>query len=462
MKAYSEYRTTKHPYLTASPQHWEDVAFKNITTPKSVQNNTGEELLSVFLNRGVVRYSETSQRQVHKPSEDTSKYQLVEPTDVVLNNQQAWRGSVGVSRYRGIVSPAYFVFALNSDINPRFFDYLIQDKSTIAQFYTASRGVGSIQRNIYTPALKNVVLSLPTRAEQDQIERFLDWKVRDVTLFIRAKRREIARLNELVNTRIKDAVLYGLNPETETRDSQIEWIGNIPAHWEVRMLFQEATEQSISNKTVHNQNLLSLSYGKIVNKDINKTDGLLPASFDTYQIVHDGNIILRLTDLQNDKKSLRVGLATQTGIITSAYTCLKPRSHVLSEYLYLLLHSYDICKVFYGMGGGVRQSIGYNDIRRMLLPLPGRDEQQVIVDYCYQLREQTEQMIAALKHEIELVIEYRTRLVSDVVTGKVDVRDIEIPTFEAEAEDAISDDEMDEEAELEEADETEGEENAGD
>lgn len=142
-------------------------------------------------------------------------------------------------------------------------------------------------------------------------------------------------------------------------------------------------------------------------------------------------------------------------------TCLKPRSHVLPEYLYLLLHSYDICKVFYGMGGGVRQSIGYNDIRRMLLPLPRRDEQQAIVDYCYQLREQTEQMIAALKHEIELVMEYRTRLISDVVTGKFDVRDIEIPIFEAEARDAISDGEIIEEAELEEADETEGEESAG-
>ena len=117
---------------------------------------------------------------------------------------------------------------------------------------------------------------------------------------------------------------------------------NFPLRWNKFMLFQVATEQKISNKNVHHQNLLSLSYGKIKRKDINTNGGLLPTSFDTYQIVNAGNIILRLTDLQNDHKSLRVGFVTETGIITSAYTCLKARKNILPQFLYLILHTYDL------------------------------------------------------------------------------------------------------------------------
>ena len=143
-----------------------------------------------------------------------------------------------------------------------------------------------------------------------------------------------------------------------------------PSHWQKLMLFQVSTEQKISNKNVHHQNLLSLSYGKIKRKDINSHGGLLPISFDTYQIVNADNIILRMTDLQNEHKSLKVDFVTETGIITSAYTCLKVRENIFPRFLYLILHKYDLNKVFYGMGGGVRQSIGYSDIRKMILPVP--------------------------------------------------------------------------------------------
>lgn len=446
MKRFISYKPTKHPYLESVPEHWSDIPLRRIITSKSVQNNDGEELLSVFLQYGVVRYTDTSQNQVHKPSENMSKYQLVEPRDVVLNNQQAWRGSVGVSKFRGIVSPAYFVYSLDKSVNADYMNYTIRDSATVAQFVVASKGVGSIQRNINPLALKYVVLPFPPREEQNQIVRFLDWKVSEINRFIRQKRREIALLTELMNTRVKEIVFSGRKQSVATQDSGIYWVGDIPAHWKTKVLFEVAAEQSNSNKTVQNQNLLSLSYGKIINKDINTTEGLLPASYDTYQVVDDGNIILRLTDLQNDKRSLRVGVATQTGIITSAYTCLKVRGDdLLPHYLYLLLHSYDICKVFYSMGGGVRQSIGYGEIKRMSLPIPPIDEQQEIIDYCYALRTNIEKMTSELKREIALIIEFRTRMISDVVTGKVDVRDIEVPEFADEdiAEDTGDDGEID-------------------
>ncbi len=439
LKPYEEYKKSKSPFHRNIPSHWTEKRLAAVCSIKCVQNNEGEELLSVFLNRGVINYKDTHQKQVHKPSEDMSKYQLVEPGDLVLNNQQAWRGSVGVSKYRGIVSPAYYVYSINDDINPFFLNYMVRDRDVVDQFVLASKGVGSIQRMLNNSYLKNVIFTIPPREEQGQIVRFLDWKLAKINKLIRAKKRQIALLNEQKQVIINNAVTKGLDPNVPMKDSGIEWIGPIPEHWKILYLSQTATEQSISNKDIHNQNLLSLSYGKIINKDINTTDGLLPASFDTYQIVHNGNIILRLTDLQNDHKSLRVGLATQTGIITSAYTCLLPRGNVVPEFLYMLLHSYDVCKVFYGMGGGVRQSIGFNDIRKLLILVPPLEEQKQIKDFCYTKSDFIEGLIVSIEKEIMLLIEYRNRLISDVVTGKVDVRDIEIPKYETVSDEATDD-----------------------
>lgn len=140
----------------------------------------------------------------------------------------------------------------------------------------------------------------------------------------------------------------------------------------------------VPNKFVHHQNLLSLSYGKIKRKDIKSTKGLLPASFDTYQIVKNGIIVFRFTDLQNDKKSLRVGLATEEGIISPAYVCVECKD-VLPEYLYLQLYSYDLRKVFYSMGDGLRQTLSYNDVKDMPIYLPSPEEQEQIVSFFGQL-----------------------------------------------------------------------------
>ena len=444
LPVYSNTKESISPFPRNIPAHWKEYRLSWIFDFTSIRGNTNEELLSVFLNKGVIPYSSTSQKQVHKPSEDMSKYQLVEVGDFVLNNQQAWRGSVGISKYRGIISPAYYVLKPRIDINLDYLNYMVRDKDIVDQFFLASKGVGSIQRQIYVPHLKRTVMAIPPRAEQDQIVRFLDWKTSEMAHFIHEKRKEIARLNELKNSLTFRAVINGIDSNTPLKECSIGWISSIPEHWEEKMLFQCVSEQTISNKIAHNQNLLSLSYGRIINKDINTTSGLLPASFDGYQIVHNGNVILRLTDLQNDHKSLRVAFATQTGIITSAYTCLKSRNNMIPEYLYFLLHSLDVCKVFYGMGGGVRQSIGYNDIRRMLIVLPPIEEQEGIVTYCRQEGEKIDQLINGIKYEISLVQELRTKTIADLVTGKVDVRNIIMPEYEPEGGDSPNElDELD-------------------
>ena len=204
------------------------------------------------------------------------------------------------------------------------------------------------------------------------------------------------------------------------RETAVSWMKTIPAHWDEKSLIQFAEEQQIKNKGMVEDNLLSLSYGKIINKDIHATEGLLPASFEGYQIVHNGNIILRFTDLQNDHKSLRTGLVTQTGIITSAYTCLKTREGILPEYLQLQLHIADLCKVFYGMGGGVRQSIGFKDIRGLTIAIPPIEEQERILKRVHGIEETIRDAIEKHKAIITALEDLRNCLIADVVTGKAD------------------------------------------
>lgn len=148
--------------------------------------------------------------------------------------------------------------------------------------------------------------------------------------------------------------------------------------WTIVKLSALAKPYFVSNKLIHHQNLLSLSYGQIVRKDIQTKKGLLPASFDTYQIVQNGIIVFRFTDLQNDHKSLRVGLAKEEGIISPAYVCVKCEN-VLPDFLYLQLHTYDLRKVFYSMGDGMRQTLSYSDIKDMSMFVPSMEEQRRIV-----------------------------------------------------------------------------------
>lgn len=232
-------------------------------------------------------------------------------------------------------------------------------------------------------------------------------------------RRERELLDSLKQAEIARVVTKGLNPNAPMKDSGIPWIGLIPEHWEVKRLAMYAYEHYKSNKDIHHQNLLSLSYGRIIRKDINRTEGLLPTSFDGYQIVEHGNIVLRLTDLQNDHKSLRVGLVKEQGIVTSAYIALGCRKNVIPEYLYYQLHSNDIHKVFYGMGDGIRQGLNYAGIRKLLIVSPPLPEQRAIVSYIEQKLQKIDAYMADLQAEIDYLKEFKQRLISDVVTGKI-------------------------------------------
>ena len=202
----------------------------------------------------------------------------------------------------------------------------------------------------------------------------------------------------------------------KTKDSGIEWVGSIPSHWRVHTLYQLVTQVKEKNSNLQEKNLLSLSYGKIKRKDIDSPDGLLPASFDGYNIIEDGDIVLRLTDLQNDHTSLRVGLATERGIITSAYTTLRPIDTSNSKYLYYLLHAFDLKKGFYGMGSGVRQGLNYAEVKELRVVLPGQDEQNAIVRFLDNQCGQIDSIIEEAKSSIEEYKKWRASIIFEAVT----------------------------------------------
>ena len=264
------------------------------------------------------------------------------------------------------------------------------------------------------------VILLPPLPTQQLIATYLDRKTQAIDALITAREEQIARLQEKRASLIHRAVTKGITEGVEMKDSGIEWIGEIPKHWATLRLGLATSQNKRKNKGMVENNVLSLSYGRIKKRNVESNMGLLPASFETYQIVEEEDLIFRLTDLQNDKKSLRVGRATQRGIITSAYLCLRCRSFADSQYFYLLLHNYDLAKVFYSMGGGVRQSLTYSEFAILPVVLPPLDEQKRIASYVFTKRKQIDSVITALKESITTLKEYRQSLITEAVTGKLD------------------------------------------
>ena len=200
------------------------------------------------------------------------------------------------------------------------------------------------------------------------------------------------------------------------KDSGVDWLGTIPERWEVAPLFHLLRERFVRNTGNRVRDVLSLSYGRIVPRDVDTNFGLLPESFETYQIAEPGNIVLRLTDLQNDRRSLRVGHVTHRGIITSAYVNLETVSGLDNRFAYYLLNAYDLLKVFYGMGAGVRQTMKFDDLKRMPCVLPSRPEQEVIARFLDRETARIDALIEKQERLIEKLEEKRKAQTSKAVT----------------------------------------------
>lgn len=422
MEKYKEYKDSGVQWIGEIPSHWEERKAKYVFVPRKtvVGNRSNEyELLSLTL-QGVIKRDMENPTGKFPSSFDS--YQEVHTGDFVFclfDNEETPR-TVGLSNHEGMITGAYDVFECKvPDALSKYILYYyltIDDSKLMKPIY---RG---LRKTIPYDSFMSYRIPLPPLPEQEKIVSYIESKTSKIDEYIAEKEKEVKLLNELKESEIANVVTKGLNPDVRMKDSGVSWIGMIPENWDIKRLSQISFEHFISNKEVHHQNLLSLSYGRIIRKDINTTDGLLPASFDTYQIVEDGNIVMRLTDLQNDHKSLRVGLAKEEGIITSAYVCLGVNNSVVPDYLYYVLHSYDIKKLFYSMGGGLRQNLNWQGLKKLDIPLPPLDEQRAIVDYINEKCSKITSLISELESEIEYLKEYKQRLIADCVTGQVNVQ----------------------------------------
>ncbi len=422
MKRYEEYKDSNILWLGKLPSLWSVEKINGHFRERREKVSDKDYPALSVAKIGVVPQLDDA---VKTDNGDNRK--LVREGDFVVNSRSDRKGSCGVSPQDGSVSLINIVLKI-IDLNREYVHLLFRSNNYIEEFYRNGRGIVSDLWTTRYCEMKNILIPIPPIEEQEAIVVFLDNKISKIDIYVSEREKELIALEELKQAEIAAAITRGLNPNAPMCDSGIPWLGQIPLHWKELKLSQVAREHYISNKNVHHQNLLSLSYGKIIRKDINRTDGLLPASFDGYQIVEPGNIVLRLTDLQNDQKSLRVGLAREEGIVTGAYLSLEVRDNIIPEFAYLFLHTSDIHKFFYTMGSGIRQGLNFTGIRDIKVPVPPKGEQQDIVDYINAKTQKIDGLIADLKAEIEKLKEYKQRLISDAVTGQIDVRDYKITT----------------------------------
>ena len=437
MKKYEHYLAYPSLWKAQFPDHWNILPMYAIAKKKSICGCVELPLLSVYLDAGVVPFSAKAEKRTNVTSNDLSKYQRVDYGDFVLNNQQAWRGSVGISFHTGIVSPAYIVLSMNNRLDSKFANYLFRSRIMIDQFLINSQSVGSIQRNIHWPVLKRTSVPVPPRDEQEQIVCFLDWKVSAINRLINLRRKEITALEDLKRSIIHHAVTHGIKPNVPMKDSGVQWIGKIPNHWKLlrnKNIFREAKELVGTHSDKYP--LLSLTTKGIILRDVESGKGKFPKDFETYKIVSKGDMAFCLFDI--DETPRTVGLSSYDGMLTGAYSIFHV-SNVNPRYVYYYYLSVDDVKSLRPLYSGLRKTINTNTFLGIKFPCPPRDEQARIVQFLEQKVIKVDETIKNKEQQVEELYALKARLISDVVTGKIDVRGVEVPEFAPVEEEAGTD-----------------------
>lgn len=417
-------------WLGTYPAAWKLKKIKYCLQERVEKNNPikTRDILSLTAKQGVIPIEE-KEGGGNKPKEDVSAYRLAHPGDIVMNSMNILSGSVGLSKYYGCVSPVYYMLRpIEQGEDVRFYNYIFQTTVFQRSLFGLGNGIlikessngklNTIRMRISMDKFGNLFIPVAPFDVQKKISDYLDNKCEEIDGLLADLQSQVDYLEEYKRAKIKEIVTLGLDGNVKLKESSIEWVGEIPEHWNVHPVYSYFSERKNKNRLGLEENLLSLSYGNVIRKDINTSDGLLPESFNTYNIVEAGDIIIRPTDLQNDKRSLRTGLVKEHGIITSAYIDLMPVEKVDSRYFRYLLHSYDCMKVFYNMGNGVRQGLNYSEFSRLMVIEPPYDEQVKIADYLDEKVSEIDEIINDKNNQILSVEDYKKTLIYEYVTGK--------------------------------------------
>ena len=407
------------------PIDWEIKPIRALFSENLNKNFLGKETKALQFKFGkIIPKQNFNAEDDEYVAETILKYNIVDKGMIVLNglnlNFDFVTKRVGLVCERGIITSAYMSFSVKDTetVMPEYACYLLKTYDNCAAFHNMGGGVRKI---LNFDELKHNHFILPPLSEQKAIAGFLDEKCGEVDALIGDMRQEIETLEQYKRSVITEAVTKGLHPAAPMKDSGIEWVGEIPENWEIHPMYYYFCERKRKNSLGKESNLLSLSYGRVIRKDINTNEGLLPENYNGYNIVEQGDIVLRLTDLQNDKKSLRTGLIREKGIITSAYVTIMSIKDVCASYFHYLLHAYDIMKVFYNMGNGVRQGLNYDELCKCVLISPPLAEQQEIAEYLDKKCADIDAIIADKQSQIETIESYKKSLIYEYVTGKKEV-----------------------------------------
>lgn len=403
-------------WLGQIPSHWTTSKIAALYTLRNEKVSDRDFAPLSVTNKGIVPQLETAAK-----SDAHDDRKLVRKGDFAINSRSDRRGSCGISPMDGSVSLINTILAPNTEMNPEYYDWLFHTVQFGDEFYKWGHGIVDDLWTTGWQDMKKIIIPTPPLDEQDKIARYLNDRCSAIEELIAEIQTQIETLEQYKRSVIISAVTKGLDAETDLKESGIEYVGTIPASWDMHPLYVYFGERKNKNSLGLEDNLLSLSYGKVIRKDINTSEGLLPESFNTYNIIEAGDIVIRPTDLQNDKRSLRTGLAKEHGIITSAYIALKPIRPVNTAYFYYLLHAFDVMKVFYNMGNGVRQGLNFSEFSRLMIFEPSLKEQNEIVAFLDAKCAEIDRTIDEKNQQLSILDNYKKSVIYEYVTGKKEV-----------------------------------------
>lgn len=431
LKPYLEYKASSQAWLGSVPQHWSVVPNRALFAEIKDRDHPDEEMLSVTITRGIVRQKTLLEGSSKKDSSnlDKSKYKLVQPRDIAYNKMRAWQGAIGASALRGIISPAYVVMRLRkADDLPSYFHHLYRTPQFAKEAERWSYGITSDMWSLRPEHFKMIYTPEPPPTEQAAIVRFLDWANGRLERAIRAKRKVIALLNEQKQAIIHRAVTRGLDPSVPLKPSGIPWLGQIPKHWEVTALRRYWRVTDCKHLTVpfvdEGIPLASVVEVQKFSLDLSRCKRTKP---EWYRLLIEGDRRPIWGDLiycRNASVGACALVETDGDFAMGQDVCLIRSRSQNQRFLNYLFHSpfMDHQRELLLVGSTFKR-INISEIKALAVIVPPRHEQDAICESLNSSLVAYDTAIARLERECELLREYRTRLVADVVTGKLDVRE---------------------------------------
>lgn len=417
--SYPNYRQPKMRWLPAVPEHWTEQRAKTFFREMDERSKTGqEELLSVSHLTGVTPRSQKKVTMFKAASYVGSK--LCRPGDIVINTLWAWMGALGASRHVGIVSPAYGVYRPHraDSFNPAYLDYLLRTRAYVAEYIGRSTGIQSSRLRLYPNQFLDIALIQPPRPEQDQIVAYLRAQDAHIARFIKAKRDLIRLLAEQKFRIIDHAVTRGLDATVTLKPSGIEWLGEVPEHWEVSKVklladyingfpFKPAEWGAKGRPIIRIQNLTK------EHAAFNYYDGAIPER----NHVKDGDILLSWS------ASLGVFVWNRGDALLNQHifkVVTDPKQ--ITRGYFVWLARWFLNHMEAEAHGSTMQHITKPKFGSFPVPLPSLSEQVEIEAHINRETQDIDVAIARTEEEIKLIREYRDRMITDVVTGQADVR----------------------------------------